>query len=282
MKSLLFLPADKTQLFPKALKAAPDCVVLDLEDGVAQEKKQQARDALAAMQADFHGHGSCEVGLRISSLSTPEGLKDMLSLLAFAKLPDWLFLPKCEHAHDLEQVQALLLDHPAGVDLKLCALLETPAGLANAEEIAGAHAPLHALAFGYADYTAETGGGMGWKDLMWPRGQLLNAAVKNHLWALDGVYLDFHDPDGLAEEARNARQLGYNGKIAIHPAQVSVINQCFEPSAEDMKWAQNVIDKQKQAKGKGAFVVDGKMVDAPILLRARRILGLGKEGDKGA
>ncbi len=88
------------------------------------------------------------------------------------------------------------------------------------------------------------------------------------------MFLDFNDPEGLEDEAQNARDMGYNGKFAIHPSQVSVINTCFEPSDEEVQWALNVLEQQKNFAGQGAFVVDGKMVDAPVILRARRVLGL--------
>ncbi|SFK86736.1 (S)-citramalyl-CoA lyase [Pseudovibrio ascidiaceicola] len=278
MKSLLFLPADKAHLFPKATASGAGCVVLDLEDGVCEKQKSAARDLLRGLQDELREHETCEIGVRISSLSTPSGLEDVLCLLELAHLPDWIFLPKCESPRDLEQLDHLLRAHPGKEMVRICALLETPAGLSNAEAIASTHAPLHALAFGYADYTAETGGTMGWNSLVWPRGQLLNAAVQNHLWAIDGVFLDFNDPEGLEDEARNARDMGYNGKFAIHPSQVSVVNSCFEPSDEEVQWALNVLEKQKDTAGQGAFVVDGKMVDAPVILRARRLLGLS-DGD---
>ncbi|MES0868299.1 HpcH/HpaI aldolase/citrate lyase family protein [Pseudovibrio sp. SCP19] len=274
MKSLLFLPADKAHLFSKATASGAGCVVLDLEDGVAETQKPAARDLLRGLQDQIREQEGCEIGIRISSLGTPDGLQDMLRLMELTHLPDWVFLPKCESPRDLEQLDHLLQAHPSKEMTRICALLETPAGLSNAEAIASTHAPLHALAFGYADYTAETGGTMGWNSLVWPRGQLLNAAVQNHLWAIDGVFLDFNDPEGLEDEAQNARDMGYNGKFAIHPSQVSVINTCFEPSDEEVQWALNVLEQQKNFAGQGAFVVDGKMVDAPVILRARRVLGL--------
>ncbi|WP_208608670.1 HpcH/HpaI aldolase/citrate lyase family protein [Pseudovibrio denitrificans] len=274
MKSLLFLPADKAHLFSKAIASGAGCVVLDLEDGVAETQKPAARDLLRGLQDQIREQEGCEIGIRISSLGTPDGLQDMLRLQELTHLPDWVFLPKCESPRDLEQLDHLLQAHPSKEMTRICALLETPAGLSNAEAIASTHAPLHALAFGYADYTAETGGTMGWNSLVWPRGQLLNAAVQNHLWAIDGVFLDFNDPEGLEDEAQNARDMGYNGKFAIHPSQVSVINTCFEPSDEEVQWALNVLEQQKNFAGQGAFVVDGKMVDAPVILRARRVLGL--------
>ncbi len=276
MKSLLFLPADKAHLFAKAIASEAGCVVLDLEDGVAETRKIEARNLLAGLEDSIRDHENCEIGIRISSLGTPSGLKDMLRLLELNHLPDWIFLPKCESPRDLEQLAHLLQTHPSKEPVKICALLETPAGLSNAEAIASTYAPLHALAFGYADYTAETGGTMGWNSLVWPRGQLLNAAVQNHLWAIDGVFLDFNDPEGLEDESHSARDMGYNAKFAIHPSQVSVINTCFEPSEEEIQWAMHILEKQKDMVGKGSFVVDGKMVDAPIILRAQRLLGLHK------
>ncbi|GHB34381.1 CoA ester lyase [Pseudovibrio japonicus] len=274
MKSLLLLPAEKAHLFDKAITSEAECVVLDLEDGVAAKDKPAARDLLRGLQDKIRGQEGCEIGIRISSLSTPDGLKDVLLLLELAHMPDWVFLPKCESPRDVEQLHHLLKHHQSREMFRVCALLETPAGLSNAEAIASTHAPLHSLAFGYEDYTAETGGTMAWNSLVWPRGQLLNAAVQNDLWAIDGVFLDFNDPEGLEDESRNARDMGYNGKFAIHPSQVSVINMCFEPDEDEVKWARNVLEKQKEAAGKGAFVVDGKMVDTAVILRARRLLGL--------
>ncbi|KZL17734.1 (3S)-malyl-CoA thioesterase [Pseudovibrio axinellae] len=274
MKSILYLPADKTHLFSKAVGSGAECVLFDLEDGVCDNAKEAARDQLANLPHGLRGQSACEIGVRISPLSTIDGMKDMQCLMELPQLPEWIFLPKCESPRDLVVLHKLVHEHPTRELVKLCPYLETPSGIANAEAIASAPAPLYALAFGEVDYSFYTGATMSWESLIWPRGMLINAAVENHLWAIDGVFLDFNDPEHLEDESKSARDMGFNAKFAIHPSQVEVINACFEPRDEEVQWALGIIQKHKETAETGLFIVDGAVIGTSAVMRARRILGL--------
>jgi citrate lyase subunit beta/citryl-CoA lyase/(S)-citramalyl-CoA lyase len=280
MKSILFLPADRLERFEKAVYSGSDCVVLDLEDGVAPHNREEARTALIAAGEKLSGRQwdkfTGSIGLRISSLTSLDGLRDMLMLSELSHLPDWLFLPKVEDPRDIEQITDLLQAISPDRRPKLFAILETAKGLAKADAIVGTKAPIDALGFGFADYTAETGGTMDWTSLIWPRGQIINAAATRQLAVYDGVWLQMDDQEGLRAECQAARAMGFHGKICIHPKQIPDVNACFSPSAIELDWAKGLLAARDEAERlkQGVFVYKGKMVDSPVIRRAERILSL--------
>ena len=263
---MLFVSAEKPERFDKAVAAGADLVCIDLEDAVAADGKQAARDAALAWLAargDRAGHGP-EVALRINPVRSLEGLHDVLALATAATLPRWLLLPKVEAAADLHCVQAWLGARcPA-----LVALLETPGALEDIAAIARSGGALRALMLGGADLSAELGAQFGWDGLLHARGRIVNAARAGGLQAWDVPHVDLRDPAGLAEETRRVLALGFDCKTAIHPGQLDTIHQAFMPPAGQLEWATALLAEAQPA---GAFLFRGAMVDAPVLRKARAI-----------
>lgn len=272
IRSMLFVSGEKPDRFPKAQAAGADLVCIDLEDAVSPACKQQARQDVFAYAASARPQG--RLAVRLNGLRTRDGLADVAALLASDARVDAIVLPKVENAEELALFQAWAGDR---CDL-LVALIESPLGIENAAAIAAAvhrGAPrLGALMLGGADLSAELGAAFDWDGLASARGRLVNAARTAGLQAWDVPHIDLRDLDALAEETRRAAKLGFDCKAAIHPSQVAVIHAAFAPTEADLHWARALVQAhaQRGPEGQGAFLFDGRMVDAPVLAKARRIL----------
>ncbi len=272
-RSILFTPATQLDRLEKALAAEPDWVALDLEDGVGPADKETARAALTAFAESGMEDFADRLAVRINAPDTHNGIRDLAALLDWPLWPGVLILPKVEAAAQVRQIVRLFSNDRGRPRLLLS--LETAAGIADAAAIARA-APEGAL-FGYgsADHMAETGGTMTEASLAYGRAQVINAAALAGCPALDGVWLDYKDLAGLRAEAELAKSLGFAGKIAIHPGQIATINQVFSPTQEEIGRAREMV-AAAEAAGGGAFAFKGKMVDAPVLQRAKRTIDRGE------
>lgn len=267
IRSILFTPATRLDRLPRALSSGADIVIVDLEDGVGEGVKSAARAAVVALAGRGFDGSADRIGVRINTLGSAHGIRDMAALLDCAKWPAVLVVPKVNAASEVRQVASL----SAGRRARLLITLETAVGLANAPDILSV-APSDALVgYGSADHMAETGGTMKVESLGWARGQIVNAAAMRGLSVLDGVWLDYKNTDGLEAEARLVKSMGFSGKIAIHPDQIPVINRVFSPTDAELETARAMI-KASEAVGGGAFSFNGKMVDAPVLARAYRLM----------
>ena len=258
-RSYLFVPGDRPERFDKALAAGAGHVILDLEDAVAPESKQQARDAVAAfLRADR------PVVLRINAAGTPWFDADVA--LAARTGVAAVMVPKAQSAAALA---GLLRAAPQA---RLLPLIETAAGLAAVHEIA--HAPqVQRLVFGSIDFQLDLGIEGDGEELLYFRSRLVLASRLADLEPpVDGVCTALDDAEALRADALRARRLGFGAKLCIHPRQVPVVEAAFAPSAEEVAWATRVLDAAQAAHG-AAVAVDGRMVDRPVLLRARRLLG---------
>jgi len=271
IRSMLFVSGDKPERFPKALAAGADLVCIDLEDAVAPSLKQQARQDVFAFAAAPRAAG--RLAVRLNALRTREGLADVAALLASGARFDAIVLPKVEHAQDLALFHAWTADR----DEMLVALIESPLGIENASSIAAAArsgAPrLGALMLGGADLSSELGASFDWDGLLSARGRLVNAARTAGLQAWDVPHVDLRDLDALAEETRRVARLGFDCKSAIHPSQIPGIHAAFAPAEADLRWARALLAAHGDA-SEGAFLFEGRMVDAPVIARARRIVAL--------
>lgn len=265
---MLFVSGEKPERFPKALAAGADLVCIDLEDAVHPDFKHAARQQVL----DFaRAHQGAPLAVRLNQLRGPEGLRDLLALAESGVVLDWLLLPKVEYPADLSLVHAV-----AGHAFhRLVPLIETPLGLHNAQAMAVMaqhNAPkLTALMLGGADLSVELGCAFGWDGLLHARGALVCAARRTGLQVWDVPHLDLTDLDGLREETRRVAALGFTCKSAIHPTQVAPIHQAFLPPQADVAWARAMLEAEA-AHHTGAFIFQGKMVDPPILAKARRVL----------
>jgi citrate lyase beta subunit len=263
---------------PKAAVTGADSVCVDLEDAVGLADKGQARADCWAQLEVLRALGVRSI-LRINALTTAEGLRDMVALIKSSTAPDGLFVPKCNSAEEVRWIDSLLAGrHP---DMEVLPIIETTIGLNNVAEIAGARPRVAAMGFGSADYSAEIGSDMGWDALAYARGRIVAAAGQCGVAAIDGVWIDYRDDDGLRGEAERVATMGFTGKIAIHPQQVAVINQVFTPSDEEIARAQRIVAAAAEAGG-GVTTVDGQMIDEPVVQSARRVVAVAEHAAANA
>jgi len=254
----------------KAPGIGADVVIFDLEDAVAPSRKEKARDAVSSVLSDQDFDHDCEVCVRVN----PDSVATDADLAAIerANQLDAVMLPKTEGASDVETLARLLDEHD--LDVAVFALAETARGILNAEAIASAD-PVAALAFGAEDLSADIGAtrNPGLEEVDTARQHVVLAAAAAGVDALDTPYTDIDDLDGLREETQAGVGMGFDGKQAIHPAQIAVINQAFTPDNEEIEWAKRVLEEREvaEAEGRGVFRVDGEMIDAPLITRAERI-----------
>lgn len=277
-RAVLFMPGDDLHKIQKGAMLGVDSVVMDLEDGVALNRKQAAREAVcqALETIDF---GRTE---RLIRLNTPvSGLEYDDLFQTVSAHPDGYVLPKVESAEAIRSVSRWLEQieqkhgWPIG-GIRLMAVIETARGILKLDEIAGADPRLRALMFGSEDFAGDIGATRtqeGW-EIFYARSKVVIAARAYNLQAIDTVYTAFNDDDGLRAEAQRALQMGYDGKLAIHPRQVAIINEVFTPTAEEVARAKELMQifEAHQRDGTGAFEFYGKMVDMPLLRAAQRVL----------
>lgn len=277
-RSLLFMPGDSMKKIQKAAGWEVDTVILDLEDGAAQNRKVEARTTVAeALQTlTFGGR---ERLVRLNHVST--GLPTAEIEATATWRPDGYIAPKAEDEADLRAVDRLLdaAERQLGLEtgaFRLFAMIETARGVMNLKELARATPRLEGLVFGAEDLAGDIGAvrtPAAW-EVFYARSAVVTAAAAYGLQAFDMVFTDFHDAAGLEAESRFARQLGFTGKTCIHPNQTPIVNYAFSPTPEEIDRAQRLIQafEAQQAAGAGAFTFEGKMVDMPMLVAARKVL----------
>jgi citrate lyase subunit beta/citryl-CoA lyase len=285
MRSLLFTPADSAKKLEKAMTSGADAVIVDLEDSIALDGKARARESAAAFLKEAIPTASRPAILvRVNGLHT--GLTDAdLDAIALGK-PDAIMLPKAEGGASVVHADAKLAVREARSDLpdghiKIVALAtETAAALFVAGTYAGASARLTALTWGAEDLSAELGArtnrdaeGRFLDPYRLARVLCLAGAAAAEVPAIDTVYVDFRNSDGFRRECEDACRDGFVGKLAIHPAQVPIINEVFTPSPEARAHAQAIVDTFAASDGAGVVGIGGVMYDRPHLVRAKRLLG---------
>lgn len=254
-RSLLFVPGDRPERFDKALASGAHAVVLDLEDAVAPAAKVGARGAVAAWLA-----GGKRAVVRINGADTPWFADDVAAVTAAGAAA--LMLPKAEPAS--------LAAAAAASKLPLIALVETVAGVLGLRELARAPGVVR-LAFGSIDFSAESGIADEADALTAVRNQIVLESCHAGLQPpIDGVSVELDSAELMQRHALRSRQLGFGGKLCIHPRQVAPVNAAFQPSQQELDWAQRVLAAFASSGG-AVTVVDGKMVDLPVMQRARRI-----------
>jgi citrate lyase subunit beta/citryl-CoA lyase len=258
-----------------AADSGADVIVFDLEDAVAPADRAVARDHVRAVLAEIDP--ACEVCVRVNRADVAD---DDLDAVLDGPGPDSIVLPKVESAADVRTVAGLLGDHD--VDLPVLALVETAGGVLRADEIAAA-APTDALIFGAEDLAADLGATRteSGREVLYARERVVVAAAAAGVDRIDTLYPDYEDTEGLAAAAASAVELGYDGKLVIHPAQVPVVNDAFVPEPAELAWARRVLDARDSADS-GVFEVDGEMIDAPLIAQAERIVerAHGIDGDE--
>jgi len=269
LRSVLFAPADQPALIPKVARAAPDAAILDLEDAVAPDDKQAAR-SLARQGAEALAV-TLPVFVRVNSLGSAWFAED----IAEALLPGLagVVVPKLQAASDVQRVQAAL--DAAGVGaLPIIAGVETTMGVVRVDEIA--QAGVLAVYFGAEDFIADMGGERtrSGHEVAYARSWVVLAARAAGVLALDQVVVDIRDGERFSAEAKEARELGYAGKLCIHPAQVALANALFTPSAAAIERSRRILAAYAagQREHRGVVNFEGQMIDAPLLVQARAVL----------
>lgn len=270
LRSLLFTPANRPAAFDKALGTGADCVCLDLEDAVPLHAKAAARPDALAFLAGGGTDGPLRA-VRINALSSGAGVQDLAALAIQAPKTGMLMLPKVGSAAELRLVASILDE--AGSDLMLAALVETAEGLLAVEEIAKASDRVRALVFGGVDLSAELGCDMGSDTMRMAKARIVQAAHAAGRDVLDVPELDFRNEDAVRNAAMTAVQNGFSGKAAIHPVNVATINAAFTPSAVQIAEAQRVVASFEAAPS-GLVVLDGKLIEAPVIKGMRRRLAI--------
>jgi citrate lyase subunit beta / citryl-CoA lyase len=276
-RSFLFVPASQPDRFAKALATSADAVIFDLEDAVAPAAKASARQALADAFVHFSPAQRQRSLVRINASDSDEYTEDtaLVAALAAQGLAG-VVVPKAQDPQDLAS-----LAKAVGDTCHLIPLIESVAGLDAANALAKAPGVVR-LAFGHLDFQLDAGmqAGADEAELTAIRVDMVLAARRADIAApIDGVSVDIQDPEQLASDIARSQRLGFTGKLCIHPKQVSDVNAAWTPSAEAVSWAQRVV-AGAQATTQGAFSLDGKMVDAPVIAKAHKILALvARQGD---
>jgi citrate lyase subunit beta / citryl-CoA lyase len=285
MRSLLFVPADSPKKLDKAMTCGADALIIDLEDSIALEGKARARDSAAAFLKEAMASASRPyMMVRVNGLQT--GLTDAdLDAIAPAK-PDAIMLPKAEggasvvHADAKLAVREATCDLPDGHIKILPIATETAAAMFLAGTFAGSSARLIGLTWGAEDLSAELGAqanrdaqGNFLDPYRLARALCIAGAAAAAIPAIDTVYVDFRNSDGFRRECEDACRDGFTGKMAIHPAQVPIINDVFTPSPSAVAHARAVIDAFAASPGAGVVGIGGVMYDRPHLVRAKQLLG---------
>ena len=266
LRSLLFVPGSRPERFEKAIGAGADLVCIDLEDAVLPDDKDSARDAVLACVQQTPA-----LCVRINTVGTQTGEKDLQAFANAPIAPDVVMLAKCESAEDVQQAQRVI---DKG-NTRFIPLIETLEGLENAYQIASASEQVEHIMFGGADMAAELRCEFSYQPLLFVRSQLVIAAAKANVGLIDVPYVDIKNEAALMDETNQVKALGFSGKAAIHPCQINVIHQAFMPSAEQVAYAQQVM-AAVDGPDAGVVVVNNKMVDRPIILACQRTLALVK------
>ena len=282
LRTLLFVPGNQKRRIEKAHSVAADALILDLEDSVPSAEKDSAREMVASSIKGLASDGQ-EVFVRINSLSTPHAITDIRAVVRNGL--KGIVLPKSGSAEDIQKADTLIAnaEKEKGLEIdsiSILPLVETPMGIINANKIASASSRIMGITLGAEDYTLEMGitrTGEG-DELYYPRTVISLACHAIDILAIDSVYTDIRDTEGLIRETRMVKQMGFQGKLVIHPDQIGPVNQVFVPSDEEISQAQRVLETYNTAvsEGRASTSLDGRMVDAPVAARAKRLLALAE------
>ena len=278
-RSRLYLPGTEPKYAINASLHGPDAIILDLEDSVHPSEKDAAR-ILTRNTLRAVSFGDCERMVRINQL--PLGLEDLAEIIPEA--PDLILIPKVEHPGQVTQVDNMIgelkVRHQINRAIWIMPILESGQGIENAAAIAGASESVVAVTIGLEDYTADLGvvKTAEGKESLYARTRLVNAARAAGIQAIDSVYGDVGDMDGLKRWGENSRALGFEGMGCIHPAQIPVIHAAFAPSPAEIEKAQKIVGAFEEAQQRGVVVVSlgSKMIDPPVVQRALKLMARAK------
>ena len=275
-RSFIFVPGLRPELYPKALASGADIVCVELEDGIAPHNKDEAREKTMALFTEPQAEDGVERIVRIKCLRSAVGLDDVQTILATDMPPPALMLPKVVSPDEVVWLDDLLTER--GHDTRLHIIIEMNAGLEAVFDIARSSPRIDALFFGGVDMAADLRCKNAWEPLLYARSRVVHAAASIGVDAVHVPYLDLEDLEGMKIAAQQAKDLGFSGKGAIHPKQIADLNGVFTPSTEEITRARKVVTAFEEA-NTGLVVVDGKLIEKPVVREMRRILSVaGRAG----
>ena len=276
-RSFIFTPGLKPEMYPKALKSGTDMVCIELEDGIAPQDKEIARNLALKLFQEKQENDGVERILRINSLREKFGIEDVQAILSTKNPPPALMIPKVKKPDEIVILDNLLSEK--GHHCRIHVIIETNEGLENAYQIANCSNRIDALFFGGVDMSAELRCENKWEPLLYARSRIVHAAASAGIDAIDVPYLDLEDLEGMRKEAILAKELGFSGKGSIHPKQIPILNDVFTPSELSIKKAQKIVSVFEKA-NTGLVVIDGKLIEKPVLREMYRILSVAKKISK--
>ncbi len=277
-RALLYMPGDDRRKIQKSATLGVDSICMDMEDGVAANKKAEAREVIAGAMKELD-FGKSERCIRINQIGSGLEKRDLVA--ALVTNPDTIVVPKVETAEQVkwvsEHIETYELSSKLNIgSVRLLVGVETAKGIMNLKEIAEADKRLEAIIFGGEDFAASIGAVRTKEatELLYARQAVVTACAANDLQAIDIVFIDFKNPEGLRIEAEEGARFGFSGKQIIHPNQVEAAQEAFTPFDEAIEYAKRIVEsfEASQKEGKGAYALDGKMIDMPLLKNAQKVL----------
>lgn len=287
-RTMLYVPGNNPGMIRDVHIYGSDAIMIDLEDSVSIHEKDAAR-LLVYHSLKALDYGDTEVLVRVNGLNTPYGREDFEAIVR-AK-PDAIRLPKTETAQDVIEADQLIsrIEQEIGMEqgtIKLFAAIESAKGVLNAQQIAVASPRLIGIAIGAEDFVTDlkTTRSLEGIELLTARSMVLFAARAAGIAAVDTVFSDVDDEEGFANEVKLIKQLGFDGKSIINPRQIEIVHRIYTPTEEEIRKSLRIIEASKEAeeKGSGVISLNGKMIDKPIVERARRVLDLADASKCGA
>ena len=266
-RSFIFTPGLNPDMFPKALASGADMVCIELEDGIAIKDKDQARKNTIEALKTLKIKNDVELVVRINCQRTKFGLSDLEAFISSKIKIKALMLPKVKTPDEITFIDDLLTD--CDLDTNLHVIMETNEALENIYDIAHSSKRIAALYFGGVDMAAELRVPNNYQNLIYARSKLVHAGASAGVDVIDVPYLDLEDMDGMKKEAELVRNLGFTGKGSIHPKQINILNEIFTPPKEEIDKAKKIID-QFNASNTGLVVIDGKLIEKPVLREMQR------------
>jgi citrate lyase subunit beta/citryl-CoA lyase len=279
-RSLLFIPGNNPSMILNGVVFGADCIILDLEDAVSLTEKDAARILVGSMLGSLDREGT-EIIIRINSLQSPFWKEDLLAVTLCK--PQAIMLPKSQEKSDIEfidhELSKIEKEYSLTVgQIDIIPLIETAQGIENVYQIARASKRVTAMCLGAEDLTADLGAKRTTcgQEIFYSRSRIVIGAKAAGKSAIDTPFTDVNDDEGLKADTMMAKKLGFDGKAIISPRHVDLVNRVFSPSDEEIEFAMRVIKAAESANhdGKGVISLDGKMIDAPVVARARQIVDI--------
>ena len=268
-RSFIFTPGLQPEMFPKALASGADMVCIELEDGIAMKDKDEARKNTIEALKSLEVKNDVELVVRLNCQRTKHGLLDLEAIASNKLKVKAIMLPKVKTPDEITFIDDMLTD--CGLDTDLHVIMETNQALESIYDIAHSSDRIVALYFGGEDMAAELRVENKLENLVYARSRLVHAGASKGVDVIDVPYLNLEDMEGMKKEAQFVKNLGFTGKGSIHPKQISILNEIFTPTEEEISKAERIMDQFKKA-NTGLVVIDGKLIERPVLREMQRKL----------